>query len=96
MDQIDQIVLVSISTIGGAMFVVGGIRVWRRGMRGLVMRHKDGSALTPEEKQAQYKGMWRALWDPEHLRDLWLVIGGVLISGGILAPLWWGVRALTG
>jgi len=94
--ELDQIVLMGISTIGGVMFLVGGIRIWRRGMRGLVTRHKDGSALTPEEKQAQFKGMWRALRDPAHRLDLGLVIGGFLVSGGILAPLWWGLRALTG
>ena len=96
MDQIDQIALMTLSTIGGVMFLVGGIRTWRRGMRGLVMRHKDGSALTPEEKQAQFKGMWRALWDPALRLDLGLVIGGMLIGSGFLAPLWWGVRAITG
>ena len=96
MDQIDQIALMALSTVGGLLFVVGGIRIWRRGMRGLVTRHKDGSAVTPEEKQAQYRGMWRATTDPAHRLDLGLVIGGFLVSAGLLAPLWWGVRALMG
>lgn len=94
--ELDQIVLMGISAIGGVMFLVGGVRTWRRGVRGLVTRHKDGSALTLEEKRAQTSGIWRALWDPAHRLDMWLVIGGFLISGGILAPLWWGIRALTG
>jgi hypothetical protein len=96
MDQIDQIALMTLSAIGGAMFVVGAVRVYPRGMRGLVTRHKDGSALTPEEKRAQSVGLWRALWDPAHRLDLGLVIGGLLIGSGFLAPLWWGVRAVTG
>lgn len=70
--------------------------VYRRGMQGLVTRHKDGSALTPEEKRAQSSGLWRSLWDPARRGDLVLVIGGMLVGAGFLAPIWWWLRGLTG
>lgn len=96
MEEIDRIVLMGLSMVGGIMFLVGVVRVYRRGTRGLVTRHADGSALTPEENRATRQGLWRALWDPGHRGDLALLIGGFLISSGFLAPAWWGIRALAG
>jgi hypothetical protein len=94
--ETDQIVLMALSAIGGVMFLMGAWRAWRRGTRGLVMRHEDGSALTFEEKKAQSTGFWRAIVDPAHRGDLALMVGGVLVSSGLLAPVWWGIKALTG
>ncbi len=96
MDQLDQVVLMAVSAVGGGMFVVGAYRTWKRGTRGLVMRHKDGSDLTFEEKRAQSAGLWRAMLDPAHRGDLALILGGFLVSSGFLAPIWWGIRGLTG
>jgi len=96
MEQIDQIASLTLSAIGGVMFAFGAVRIWRRGMQGLVTRHADGSAVTPEEKRAQMTGLWRAMLDPAHRGDLALLVGGFLISAGFVMPLWWGIRALTG
>ena len=81
MEQIDQIVTMTLAAIGGVMFLVGMVRVYRRGTKGLVTRHKDGSALTFAEKRAMSGGTWRALWDPAHRWDTALVVGGFLIAG---------------
>ena len=96
MDELDRIVPIALATIGGVMFLLGGIRVWRRGTKGLVKRHPDGSMLTFEEQRALRGGTWRALWDPAHRPDLVLIIAGFLVGAGFLSPVWWGIRALTG
>ena len=96
MDEVDRIVTISIATLGGIMFVSGGVRAWRRGTKGLVKRHADGSALTFEEQRALRQGMWRATIDPAHRLDLVLIIAGLLIGSGFLSPVWRGIRALMG